>query len=103
MLRCTAFAALLFAAALASAAEDDGAVLRRQAQELMDAVTYGKSQVWDAYLDPQVVYVDEAGEVSDKAALLAQIKPLPEGITGSIKTEVTELRFHGDTAVMRVD
>ncbi len=86
-----------------SAAEDDAAILKRQAQELMDAVTYGNPKVWDKYLDPQVVYIDEAGEVSNKAALLDQIKPLPAGISGSIKTEVTELHVFGDTAVLHVD
>jgi ketosteroid isomerase-like protein len=96
-------AAIAMTAAPALAAEDDGAVLRRQAQELMDAVTYGDAKVWEKYLDPQVVYIDEAGEVSGKPALVAQIKPLPAGISGSIKTEVTELRIFGDTAVMHVD
>jgi ketosteroid isomerase-like protein len=94
---------MLCAAAPALAADNDGAILRRQAQELMDAVTYGNAKVWDKYLDPQVVYIDEAGEVSDKPGLIAQIKPLPEGISGSIKTEVTQLHFFGDTAVMHVD
>ena len=89
--------------ALALAAEDDGAILRRQAQELMDAVTYGNPKIWDKYLDPQVVYIDEEGNISDNASLVAQIKPLPAGISGSIKTEVTELHVFADTAVLHAD
>ncbi len=87
----------------AFAVEDDGAILRRQAQELMDAVTYGNSKVWDKYLDPQVVYIDEEGNVTTKAELLEQIKPLPAGISGSIKAEVVDLHVFGDTAVLHVD
>jgi ketosteroid isomerase-like protein len=94
---------MLGIAAPALAAADDGAILRRQVQELVDAVTYGDAKVWDKYLDPQVVFIDETGEVSDKPALLAQIKPLPQGISGAIKAEVVELRFFGDTAIMHVD
>ena len=101
--------AILFAATIiassapAFAAEDDAAILRRQAQELMDAVTYGNAKVWETYLDPQIIYIDEEGAVSDKPGLVAQIKPLPAGISGSIKTEVTELHIMGDVAVMHVD
>jgi ketosteroid isomerase-like protein len=94
---------MLAIAAPALAGPDDGAILRRQAQELVDAVGTGDVKVWDKYVDPDIVFIDEAGEVSNKAGLLAQIKPLPDGISGSIKTEVTELHIFGDTAVMHVD
>src|SRR5690349_11915087 len=101
--------AILFAVAIVAssaptvAAEDDAAILRRQAQELRDAVTNGDPKVWETYLDPQLIYIDEAGAVSDKPGLVAQIKPLPAGISGSIKTEVTQLHIVGDLAVMQVD
>src|ERR1043165_601535 len=98
MLRIIAGAFVMIAfAAPALAMEDDGAILRRQAQELVDAVSTGDAKVWDKYLDTDVVFIDEAGEVSNKAALIAQIKPLPAGISGVIKTEVTELHVFGDT------
>lgn len=44
---------LLITMALASGAvaEDVAAVLQRQTQELVDAITYGKPEVWERYLD----------------------------------------------------
>ena len=98
------FGVLMFvAAAPAQAVEDDGAILRRQAQELMDAVSVGNAKIWEKYMDPQVVYIDEEGKVTDKGALVAQVTPLPPGISGSIKAEVVELHLFGDTAVLHVD
>jgi hypothetical protein len=94
---------VIWSGAPAVAAEDDAAILRRQAQELRDAVTNGDPKVWEKYLDPQLIYIDEAGSVSDKPGLVAQIKPLPAGISGSIKTEVAQLHIVGDLAVMQVD
>jgi ketosteroid isomerase-like protein len=75
------------------------AVLRAQTLEMLDAVTAGNPAVWDRYLDPQIVYVSEAGEVEGKAQLLAEIKPLPAGISGKIEIGRFEVRPHGDTAV----
>src|SRR5689334_2626206 len=94
---------MLAMATPALAAPDDASILRRQAQELVDAVSNGDAKVWDKYLDPDVIFIDEASEVSNKAGLLPQIKPLPEGISGSIQAEVSELHVVGDIAVMRVD
>jgi hypothetical protein len=76
------------------------AVLRAQTQELLDAVTAGNPAVWDRYVDPQVLYVSEAGEVESKAQLLAEVAPLPAGISGKIALGRFEVRRHGDTAVV---
>ena len=76
------------------------AVLKAQTQQLLDAVTAGDATVWDRYLDPQMIYLDEAGAVETKASLLPQIKPLPAGISGSIAIGRFEVKLFGDTAVV---
>lgn len=80
--------------------DDASAALRAQTQAMLDAVAVGDSAVWDRYLDPQVIYLSEAGEVETKAQLLAELKPLPAGITGSIAISKFEVRRFGDTAVV---
>jgi ketosteroid isomerase-like protein len=61
-------------------------------QEMDDAIAPGNISVWDRYTDPTLIYVDENDEVSDKAKLLASMKPLPKGFSGSIR--VTEFKVH---------
>jgi hypothetical protein len=78
------FAALLLTCGMAHA-EDVGALLQQKAQALQDAIAPGKAQVWAGILDDQMVMSDEAGAVTDQAASVAQIKPLPPGASGHIK------------------
>ena len=96
--RNAAFFALLVAPT-ARAVESDAAILQRQSQELFDAIALGRAAVWEKYLDPAVVYVDENGKVSGKKEMVDGIKPLPEGVSGTIR--VTEFRSspHGDVVV----
>ena len=79
--------------------EDVRATLQRQSQELVDAIATGSLAVWDKYLDPQVVYVDESGAVSGKKQMLDQIKPLPDGVSGTIKVTDFQVEAHADVAV----
>jgi len=84
--------------------DDSDAILRHQEQELLDAVTAGDPSVWERYLDPQIIYVSEEGEIETKASLLAQLKPLPAGISGNLAIGKIQIRRFGDTAiVMHVD
>ena len=80
---------------------DSEAILRRQTQELSDAVAPGDAKVWERYLDPDVIYVSEAGDLETKASLVPQIVPLPAGISGSITTEQFVIKLHGDTAIVK--
>jgi ketosteroid isomerase-like protein len=75
------------------------ALLKRQTQELMDAVAPGKAEVWQRYLLDDAVYLDENGVVYDKAALLKELTPLPEGLVGRIEVDRFQVKLHGDTAV----
>ena len=102
----TSFGAAALAIALAvplaaSAAAADGVreVLQRQTQELMDAIGAGSAAVWDRYLDPGLRYVDETGAVMTKKQMVAQIRPLPAGVSGSIKVTNFDVVVHGDVAV----
>jgi ketosteroid isomerase-like protein len=79
--------------------DDVVALLKRQTQELMDAVAPGKAEVWQRYLLDDVVYVDENGVVYAKATLLEELKPLPAGLVGRIEVDRFQARVHGDTAV----
>jgi ketosteroid isomerase-like protein len=83
----------------AAGAADDGALLKSKMQALMDAVGAGDAKVWEATLDPGFVMIDEAGELSDYAASVAQVAPLPKGISGTIEVTEWKANFFGDTAV----
>ena len=74
-------------------------VLQRQTQEMLDAVTTGASQVWERYLDDEAVYTSEDGAVQTKAQLMEQIKPLPAGVSGTIKVTDFKVTLHGTVAV----
>ena len=79
-------------------ADDVRDVLKRQTQELADAVGPGTVAVWDEYLDSQVLFVDESGAVATKKEMLDQLKPLPEGVSGSIAVTEFVVADHGDVA-----
>jgi hypothetical protein len=87
------------AAPAAPKAEDTAAVLQRQTQELLDAITYGKAEVWDRYLDPGAVYTSEDGTVQTKAQMVEGTKPLAEGVSGTIQVTDFKATVHGTAAV----
>ena len=61
--------------------EDTAKLLERQTQELLDAINFGPSAVWEAYLDPGAIYVDESGVVLSKKEMVEGIRPLPEAVS----------------------
>jgi ketosteroid isomerase-like protein len=75
------------------------ALLKRQTQELMDAIAPGEAEVWRRYLLEDVVVLDENGVVYDKASLLKELTPLPAGLVGRIEVDRFQVKLHGDTAV----
>lgn len=78
---------------------DPTAVLQRQTQELLDAVTAGRTDVWDRYTDARLVYAAEDGAVKTKADLLKEISPLPPQISGVLKVTEFTARRHGAATV----
>ena len=92
-------AAILLAASPAFAAEDVSALLKRQTQEMFDAVSNGDAKVWEKYLDADAVVLDEAGGVTNKKETVAQVVPLPKGISGTIVVSDWHVHLHADVAV----
>ena len=90
--------ALPFASAVA-AEEAVPVLLQRQTQELVDTLGKGDVAVWERYLDPDVRFIDEEGVVSKKAQMLEQIRPLPAGVSGTIRVTDFDAAVHGDVAV----
>lgn len=97
------FALLLASMAMAASShvsdDDVAALLKKQTQEMCDAVAAGNAKVWDRYLDDRVVIRSEDGALHDKAGMLKDLGPLPAGVSGTI--EVTDFRatFRKDLAV----
>ena len=83
----------------APAGDDVAATLRRQTQELLDAITNGTPAVWDHYFDAGAVVTAEDGSVNDKAKMVGDIHPLPAGVSGKLAIVEFAVRLHGDVAV----
>jgi Domain of unknown function (DUF4440) len=93
---------VLFAGLQAAApppGEDVPALLRRQTQELVDATSTGSAEVWERYLDPNVRYVDETGTVLRKKDMVEQTRPLPAGVSGTIRVTDYDVAVHDGVAV----
>jgi ketosteroid isomerase-like protein len=78
---------------------DASDLLKRQTQEMYDALVPGDARVWDRYLDAAALVTDENGVMTDKKQTVAQIAPLPKGISGAIAVTQWRVAFHGDVAV----
>ncbi len=91
--------AVLFSYAAPPQAEESvPALLQRQAQEMANALGTGDAAVWEKYLDPDLRYVDESGDVQRKKQLVDDVQPFPPGISGSIRILDYEAVVSGDTA-----
>jgi hypothetical protein len=101
---CLAFAALRAAGSSAPEGEDAAGAVTRElqaiAREMMDAVAGGGREVWERRLAPQVSCVDPDGTLKDRAAVLAELRPLPDGVSGRIDLSEPALTLSGDTAIL---
>jgi hypothetical protein len=77
--------------------------LVRCTQELFDAVVPGNAEPWKKYFADDCIFSDEKGRTMDKAALVADIKPLPRGYSGRIKIAKVRSIIHEDTAILNYD
>ncbi len=98
-MRALCFAAVFLFATPALAADDVSDLLKRQTQEMFDAVSHGDAKVWDKYLDADAVITDENGLTTDKKATVAQVVPLPKGASGTITVTQWQVHRHGDTVI----
>jgi len=86
-----------------AAAENQSALageLRRNTQKLLDAIAPGDVAVWDRFLDPAALQVDENDVVRRKAEILAELKPLGPGLVGYIDIDDFRAAVSGDVAVI---
>lgn len=77
--------------------------LVRRTQELFDAVVPGKKEPWQKYFANDCIFADEKGRNFNKTQLVADITPLPEGYSGTIKIVKPKSVIHGDTAILSYD
>ena len=77
--------------------------LVRRTQELFDAVVPGNPAPWKKYYADDCLFFDEKGRNLDKAALVADITPLPKGYSGTIKIAKAQSRIFGDVAILSYD
>jgi Domain of unknown function (DUF4440) len=77
--------------------------LVRRAQELCDAIAPGNQAPWKKYFADDCIFSDEKGRTMDKAKLVADITPMPDGYSGAIKIANVQSRIIGDTAVLSYD
>ncbi len=77
--------------------------LVRRTQELFDALPAGDQTPAKKYYAEDCMFFDEKGRNMDKAALVADITPLPKGFTGSIAIGKVQSRIEGDVAILSYD
>jgi len=96
---------LISNSSLAAATEEEVTQeeLLRRTQELFDSVASGNKEPWKKYLAEDAIYFDEKGRNMDKAALVADIAPLPPGYSGTIKIAKATSRIFSDTAILSYD
>ena len=89
----------ILTALAAPALADDRVRITQYEQELSDAITNGKPDVWLKYLDPDVIYAEEDDSYKGKDGMIKEVRPLPRGLGGEIKVELLSYHEDGDTAV----
>ena len=99
VLACVVGLASLASPAPARADDSVPDLLRRQTQELFDAISSGSPAVWERYLDPDVRFGDESGTVAGKKEMVEGVRPLPAGVSGTIRVTEFDAAVHGDVAV----
>jgi Domain of unknown function (DUF4440) len=90
---------LVFLFAAAPPAEDVPALLRARTQQMLDAITRGDASVWEQALDPGARVIDESGEVLDRKAMVASVRPLPPGVSGALRAVDFQATVLGDIAL----
>src|SRR5215468_8366158 len=70
-------------------------------QALMDAVASGDKAVWDRTMAEDCVVTSEEGEVITKPKFLADLRPLPAGLSGGIAVRELTVREDPGFAIVR--
>ena len=100
--RLLALGFILAAGVARSSPSDDRtqADLRRMTQELLDAIAPGDTTVWQRYLDPQFLHMDENGVIRNKVEFMRELQPLPPGLEGRIEIDTFRTTIHGHTVIV---
>lgn len=77
--------------------------LVRRTQEIMDALAPGNPEPFNKYYAEDAMFSDEKGRTLDKAALLKDIQPLPQGYSGTIKIEQPKSHIEDKAAILSYD
>lgn len=77
-------------------------IFQKTEQALMVALAGGERSVWDRVMDPDCVITSEEGEVVTKARFLDDMRPLPEGLSGSIAVKDLSVQRPQDVADVAV-
>lgn len=94
-----AFLLCLFALQTGAGPDTVAPTLKHMTQELVNGVTNGDPGPWRRYLDERVTFTDENGARLTRAQLIAQTRPLPPGVSGSIAVTDFSVQFFGRVAV----
>jgi Domain of unknown function (DUF4440) len=95
---------LLFWAALASSAGASPETIRwfqTTEQALMDAIARGDKSSWERAMDPSCVITTEEGQLLTREQFLAELLPLPEGLSGGIVVRDLTVQEAPSFAVVR--
>lgn len=77
--------------------------LIRRTQQLFDSVCVGDQTPWKKYFAEDCMYFDEKGRNMDKAALVADVSPLPAGYSGSIGIGKVQSYMKDGVAILSYD
>lgn len=77
--------------------------LTRRTQAMMDAVAPGDQKPWQEYVADDALFFDEKGRAMDKAALVKDIQPMPNGYSGAIKVVNPKSVLWPGTAILSYD
>src|ERR1700731_1536736 len=77
--------------------------LVRRTQELFDSVATGDQTPWKKYFAEDCMYFNEKGRSMNKAALVADVTPLPSGYSGSIRVEKAQSHIEENVAILSYD
>jgi hypothetical protein len=77
--------------------------LVRNTQQLMDTIVPGDKVPWQKFYADDCMYFDEKGRDMNKAAILADLAPMPTGYSGSINIVNPKSHIINDTAILSYD
>src|ERR1700761_836640 len=90
---------LALAALPAFAGEDTRAFVQRALTQMNNPRPQGNASLYETYLDPDCLYVQENDTISTKAQMIAGEGPAPKDISVHIDVEILNFHEDGDTAI----